>query len=192
MNNWSIDFSPMLPQPMFWAAVALAVLLVSLLVFRRSSGALLRALALGLVMLALANPTLKEEERENLGNIAIVVVDESTSQTLAGRPEQTAAIRADLEAKLAKIHGLEVKWVIGGRPDDTSGGTNLFSDLNKALASTPPDRLAGVIMITDGQVHDVPTSAAALGFDAPVHALLTGNYKADQVHVPALLERLGQ
>ena len=29
-------------------------------------------------------------------------------------------------------------------------------------------------MITDGEVHDVPASAAALGFDAPVHALLTG------------------
>jgi len=29
-------------------------------------------------------------------------------------------------------------------------------------------------MITDGQVHDVPKSAQTLGFDAPVHALLTG------------------
>src|SRR5690606_29969930 len=33
---------------------------------------------------------------------------------------------------------------------------------------------AGVILITDGQVHDIPKSAAALGFEAPVHALLTG------------------
>jgi hypothetical protein len=31
-----------------------------------------------------------------------------------------------------------------------------------------------VIMLTDGNVHDVPGNAAALGFDAPVHALLTG------------------
>jgi hypothetical protein len=30
-------------------------------------------------------------------------------------------------------------------------------------------------MITDGQVHDVPKSAQVLGFDAPVHALLTGS-----------------
>jgi hypothetical protein len=29
-------------------------------------------------------------------------------------------------------------------------------------------------MLTDGEVHDVPKSATALGFDAPVHALLTG------------------
>ena len=57
---------------------------------------------------------------------------------------------------------------------EAASGTNLFADLNSALANTPPDRLAGVIMVTDGQVHDVPKSAQALGFDAPVHALLTG------------------
>ncbi len=174
MSNWTIDFSPMVHPTLFWVGVALAVLLVAVLMFRRSPGAPLRALALGLVVLALANPTLKEEERENLGNIAIVVMDESTSQTLADRPQQAAAIRADVEAKLDKIKGLQVKWVAAGRPDGSRGGTNLFSDLNQALATTPPDRLAGVIMVTDGQVHDVPKSAAALGFDAPVHALLTG------------------
>jgi len=50
----------------------------------------------------------------------------------------------------------------------------LFTDLAQALADVPPDRLAGVIMITDGEVHDVPAAATGLGFDAPVHALLTG------------------
>lgn len=175
MTNWSIDFSPMLPGPFFWAAGALALLLVVLLASRRSRGAPLRALALGAMMLALANPTLREEERENLGNIAIVVMDESTSQTLAARPEQARAIRAELETKLGKIPGLQVKWVSSSRSDREGGsGTNLFADLNKALANTPPDRLAGVIMVTDGQVHDVPKAVAALGFDAPVHGLLTG------------------
>ena len=39
----------------------------------------------------------------------------------------------------------------------------------------PPDRVAGAIMITDGRVHDVPADAAALGFAAPLHALITGH-----------------
>src|SRR6202040_2493151 len=39
----------------------------------------------------------------------------------------------------------------------------------------PSDRFAGVIMITDGRVHDVPADAASLGFSAPVHALITGH-----------------
>jgi hypothetical protein len=165
----------MLPGPFFWIAGAVALVLVALLLWRRSRGAMLRAAALLALIAALANPTLKEEQRETLSNVAIVVVDESTSQTLAKRPEQAAAIRADLEAKLAAIPNLTVKWVSAAHPTDGGpSGTNLFTDLNKALADTPPDRLSGVIMITDGQVHDVPKSAAQLGFDAPVHALLTG------------------
>jgi len=165
----------MIPTPLFWAAVVAAVLLVTALLFRRTRGAVLRAVALAALIGALANPTLRQEERESLSNIAIVVTDESTSQTIGGRPEQTATIRADLEAKLARIPGLEVKWISSSKPTgEGASGTNLFADLNRALANVAPDRLAGVIMITDGQVHDVPPSAAGLGFDAPVHALLTG------------------
>ncbi len=173
--NWSIDIQPLIPGPLFWAAILAAAVLVGVLLFRRTRGGALRALSLAALIGALANPTLRQEERESLSNIAIVVTDESTSQTIAGRPAQTAAIRADLEAKLAKVPNLEVKWVSSSRPSgEAASGTNLFADLNRALANVPPDRLAGVITITDGQVHDVPQAAGALGFDAPVHALLTG------------------
>ena len=175
MKSWSIEYAPLVSPAVLWAAVGLGCVLIALFFLRRTRGAWPRSAALATFLLALLNPTLKEQERENLGNIAVVIVDESASQLLEKRPEQTAAIRADLEAKLAKIKGLEVKWVSAGKPgEDGTSGTNLFAALNKALANTPPDRLAGVIMITDGQVHDVPKSAAALGFDAPVHALLTG------------------
>jgi hypothetical protein len=174
-SNWSLDFAPMLPLPIYWAAVAVAAILITLLLVRRSRGVLLRALALAAVIFALANPTLRQEERENLGNIAIVIVDESTSQTLSTRPAQAAAIRKNLEAKLGRIENLEVKWITSSRPSDTArAGTNVFADLNRALADTPPDRLAGVIVITDGQIHDIPKQAKDLGFTAPVHALLTG------------------
>jgi hypothetical protein len=175
MSSWTIDFSPMVPGPVFWAGGALAAVLVALLLFRRSRGAVLRALSLAALLLALSNPTLRQEERESLANIAIVVMDESTSQTIAGRPEQAAAIRRELETRLAALGNLQVRWVSSSKPTgDSPSGTNLFTDLNSALANTPPDRLAGVILVTDGQVHDVPKSAQTLGFDAPVHALLTG------------------
>jgi hypothetical protein len=176
MTSWSVDFAPMVPDLLLWAGVALALFLVGLLVLRRSRGALFRALSLAALLIALANPTLRQEERESLANIAIVVVDESLSQSIAGRPEQTAAIRRELEARLGGIPNLQVRWVNSSRPTgETAAGTNLFADLNSALANIPPDRLAGVIMITDGEVHDVPKTAQSLGFDAPVHALLTGS-----------------
>lgn len=173
--SWSIEFAPLVPPALLWAAGVAALLLVAILVLRRSRGVLWRALALAALVAALLNPTLREEERETLANIALVVMDESTSQALDKRPEQRAAIRADLESRLGKIKNLEVKWVTASKQEAaTTQGTQLFAALNETLTSTPPDRIAGVILITDGQVHDVPKQAAALGFEAPVHALLTG------------------
>ncbi len=173
--SWSIEFAPLVPVPLLWAAGIVAAVLVAVLLFRKSRGAIWRGLALAALIAALTNPTLREEERESLANIALVIVDESTSQALDKRPEQKAAIRADLEKRLGSIKNLEVKWVSAAKDEASTGqGTQLFAALNQALTSTPPDRLAGVILITDGQVHDVPKQASALGFDAPVHALLTG------------------
>jgi hypothetical protein len=173
--NWSITFAPLIPLPVLIGLAALALALVILMIFRRSRGALLRGAALAALIAALFNPILKEEQRESLANVAIVVLDESPSQKLADRTKQMDAIRSDLETKFAKIPNLNIKWVTGGVPSETAAaGTNLFTDLNAALNDTAPDRIAGVLFVTDGQVHDVPKSAATLGFDAPVHTLLTG------------------
>ncbi len=175
MSNWTIDTAPLLPTVAYWLAVIIAAGLAAFLLYQRTRGATLRTLALGALLLALANPTLREEERQSLANIAVVVMDESTSQTLADRPEQTSAIRRDLEQKLAAIPNLDVRFVAAGKSTDGGpAGTNLFAGLNRALANVQTDRLAGVIMVTDGQVHDAPQAAAGLGFDAPVHTLLTG------------------
>ena len=173
--SWSIDFSPLVPWPLLVVAAIIGALLLSMLFLRRSRGAFLRLAALAALLLALMNPTLRQEERESLANIAIVIVDESTSQALEKRPEQALAIRENLEGRLRDIKNLEIKWVTAAKPQDgASQGTHLFEALNGALTNTPTDRIAGVIMITDGEVHDVPKQASQLGIDAPVHALLTG------------------
>src|SRR6185312_8982438 len=59
--------------------------------------------------------------------------------------------------------------------DGETDGTRLFTALGAALTDVPPDRVAGAIMITDGRVHDTPADAGALGFAAPLHALITGH-----------------
>jgi hypothetical protein len=76
--------------------------------------------------------------------------------------------------RLARIPGVEMRVVEAGQADGETDGTRLFSALNATLADVPPDRVAGAIFITDGRVHDVPADAGALGFAAPVHALISG------------------
>ena len=68
---------------------------------------------------------------------------------------------------------VEPRFVDAGDAENDDG-TRLFSALSNALADVPPDRLAGVVMVTDGVVHDIPASTALLGFRAPLHALVTG------------------
>jgi hypothetical protein len=174
--RWSIEFLPFVSWPVIWALAAFGLVLFALLLWRARRGALLRALAYAMLLLAIANPHLKQEDREPLNVVLAVVVDDTQSQTIAGRDPRTDAIRKDLEDRLKVFPNLDVRWIHSASTagDGDRDGTMLFTDLAKGLADVPPDRLAGVIMLTDGNVHDVPGNAAALGFDAPVHALITG------------------
>src|SRR6202030_33499 len=172
--NLGIAFAPLVAEPVLWAAVAAAVVLVLLLFVSRSRGATIRALALALVVLPLANPSLTREDRDPLSSVAVVVVDKSPSQSFGDRTQQTEAARAAVVERLGHIPGLDVRVVEAGQADGETDGTRLFTALGTTLADVPTDRVAGVIMITDGRVHDVPQNAGALGFAAPIHALITG------------------
>ncbi|HZH11583.1 MAG TPA: hypothetical protein VEZ24_14575 [Microvirga sp.] len=169
----SISFSPLISVYALWAVGALAGLLAVLAIVSRGPIAILRALALALVLLALANPALVQEEREKVKDIVAVVIDRSTSQTLGDRAAMTDQVRAELERRFGSLTDVEPRTI---EADDGNGddGTRLFAALSNGLADVPPDRLAGVIFITDGVVHDIPPSVEALGFRAPLHALITG------------------
>ena len=175
MMNFGVSFSPLVPAYMVWTAAAVAFAIALLLVLGRSRGALARAVALALFVLALANPSVTREDREPLTSVAAVVVDKSPSQEFGDRTRQTEQVRATLAERLAHLPGVEVRFVEAGQADGETDGTRLFSAMSAALSDVPQDRVAGVIFITDGRVHDVPADAAALGFAAPVHALITGH-----------------
>src|SRR5581483_3793195 len=173
--NLGISFAPLLPSYAVWAAFAAAALTSVLLLLARSRGAPLRALALALMVLALANPSFTREDREPIPSVAAVIVDKSPSQEFGDRSQQTEAARNAVVERLHRIRGLEVRVAEAGQADGETDGTRLFSALSSTLSDVSPDRVAGAIMITDGRVHDVPANAAALGLSAPLHALITGH-----------------
>jgi hypothetical protein len=174
--HWSLSFSPLVPLPLLagFAVIAVALVLPGLL--RRMRGGWLRAIALVALLLALANPVLLNEDREPLPTVVALVVDKSASQSLDGRDKTTAAAEAEMKTELSAFHAIEVRTVeaggsTGGAPVD---GTKLFGPLSTALADVPPEQVGGVIMLTDGQVHDIPANRSALP-GAPLHVLLSGH-----------------
>ncbi len=172
--NYGIAFTPLIPSPVLWAALAAIAVIAVLLLVGRPRGAWLRLAALGLLLLALANPSFTREQREPLSSVAVVVVDKSPSQSFGDRTNETARTQQALVDRLKKIPGLEVRVVEAGQADGETDGTKLFGAVSSALSDVPVDRVAGAFLITDGRVHDIPANAAALGFQAPVHALITG------------------
>ena len=172
--GFGIAFNPLVPAYLLWAACGVALLLAVMLFVVKSRGASVRSLALALMVLALANPSFTREDREPLSSVAVVVVDKSPSQNFGDRLKQTEQARAALAERLGRIPNLDVRFVEAGEADGETDGTRLFAALGAALADVPPDRVAGAIFLTDGRVHDVPEDAAALGFAAPVHGLITG------------------
>jgi hypothetical protein len=157
-----------------WLGAA-ALLMVLLGVVTRARGTPLRALALAALVLALLNPAVREEDREPLSDVAVLVVDRSQSQELANRMDLVDAAEAQITEALDRLPHTEFR-IASVTSGITSGedGTHLVAALKRALADVPPERYAGAVMITDGQVHDVPDSMAEIGYSGPLHALITG------------------
>src|SRR5258706_11828971 len=173
--QYGIAFTPLVPSLVLWIALAAIAVIGVLLLLGRSRGAAVRVAALGRVLLAAAKPSFPAEDGEPLSSVAAVVIDKSPSQGFGERARETEQAREALVNSLKQIKGLEVRVVDAGQADGETDGTKLFGALSSALSDVPTDRVAGAFMITDGRVHDIPANAAALGFTAPLHALITGH-----------------
>ncbi|MCH8858181.1 MAG: hypothetical protein IID54_01225 [Proteobacteria bacterium] len=149
-------------------AAALLILIYSL--WRGASGAFARLFALAIILGALANPMIVNEMREGLDDVVALVIDRSLSQDLGTRSadaERTlSAMRNALSEMNIEIREAQVRT-------DAETGTALFGALDAALSQIPADRLAGAIVITDGEAHD-PPELETFRPGAPLHVLLTG------------------
>jgi hypothetical protein len=171
----SLAFDPFLPLPAILAIGVIALLLIGWAIAKRMRGAALRALALAALVLALANPVANFEDREPVTSVVAIVVDRSPSQMSGDRTARTDAALKALTERIARYPAFESRVIEAVTdPDAQSPSTRLFEALASGIRDVPSSRLAGAVMITDGQVHDVPGSLSALGLDAPLHGLIVG------------------
>ncbi|MCX8256087.1 hypothetical protein RHCH11_RHCH11_01166 [Beijerinckiaceae bacterium RH CH11] len=175
MTSYSLALSPLLPLPLLIALAIAGAAIVAIGVALRQRAVWLRALGLALVLLALFDPSLVRENRTPLKQVVAIVVDRSGSQTIGERMKQTDAAVAELTKRLKALGNVDIRTIEAGQDAGANDGTQLFSALNTGLADVPAEQVAGVFMITDGVVHDIPASPAGLGFKAPLHALITGH-----------------
>ncbi len=191
LSGFAIAFDPLLPLWLLAGLAVIAAVTVLLGFVARAPGSWLRSAVAALILLALANPAAVQEEREPLKDVAVIVIDESPSQRFGERAAATQAAAAEIEAALAAFGDTletRVLRVAHDSVDDAADGTRLLAPLREVLADTPARRIAGAILLTDGQLHDLPARAEGTPegeetdplmanggpIQAPIHTIVTG------------------
>jgi hypothetical protein len=177
LGSYSLAAAPLLPWWAIFGFIALAGLALIFGAFRRARGTLWRLAAAAMLVLILLDPSLVQEQRQPQKDVAVVVVDDSPSMRIGQRRQYADEALQAVTQRLAALKDLDVRVVHAGAPDANAPmadtGTQLYTALSRAIADVPRQRVAGAIMITDGEIHDMPPPAQ-LGLDAPLHVLLAG------------------
>jgi len=167
-----LAFDPHIPLPLLAALIVAAAAITIFGLWRGARGALMRGLAFAILLFALAGPILVKETHAPLPDVVAVVVDRSQSMGVGHRQAQADAALAKLRQDLRREPNLTVRETsVTTTTTGENNGTQAFAALNNALADVPPSRIAGAVMITDGEVHDAPER---LSMRAPLQVLIAG------------------
>ena len=170
-----IVFAPVVPLPLLTALIVVAVLITAYAFYMRARGAWARGLAFAVLLFALAGPLLVKEKHAPLSDVAVILTGRSQSMSLGQRAKQAEAARAAIKRMMEAQPGLIVRETsVTTTATGENNGTQAFAALNAALADVPQSRVAGAVLITDGQVHDAPPPAN-MSLKAPLQVLVAGN-----------------
>ena len=150
----AVRFDPLLPVWLIAAIAAAAACVCLFALWRRARGAVLRVLGFALLILWLAGPRAVRETRETQPDIGIVVIDQTASMREGDRAAIAEAAQTVLRDQARQFPDLELRVV--NVPEKGDSGTQLFAEIERAAGEIPRARLAGIIAITDGQIHDIP------------------------------------
>jgi len=166
----TLVFDPLIPLPLLLVVVIVALIGIILAILRGLNGWPLRALAALVVLGALAGPSYQQEDRAPLNDIVLLISDESASQKLGTRGAQTQTATDALATAVAARPNTELRRITVG-DGDGDAGTELMTALSDALAEEPSARVAGILALSDGRIHDADLP---VDLPAPMHLILSG------------------
>ncbi len=170
----SLHFSPILSATWIWGICLLGAILLILALYKHRNGLILRALVFTAFILALLNPSVLQEERSYTKDVAVIIVDQSHSQSFEKRTNRTENALEHLKNEIQESKKFDLR-IIKAPKNGFSTRTDLFEALDQTLADVPVQKRAGVIFLTDGQIHDIPKDDKIFTSYGPVHVLLSGH-----------------
>jgi len=180
----NIGFDPFLPFGVIIGFALFVIVMAAYGGYQKLGSFILRLIGVAALCAALLNPQTIIEEREPLSDIVLILIDESQSMGVGARPDHLKAAQTKLLDRLGALENIETVTA-AVKPD--VNGTQLISTMIDELTDLPRSRLAGIIALTDGQVHDLPNDVSGLVPDGvPFHALIIGDSQARDRRIRAI------
>ncbi|MBI3440795.1 MAG: hypothetical protein HY052_03160 [Proteobacteria bacterium] len=168
-----LEWSPLLPPAIIVLMASLAIIILIIARRKKIPDLYVRGLSFFLFCLIFSNPIMLHEVRQRLPNKMVVVVDESPSESIAKRDETADKILTYIKSLRLQAEPIIIR--AGRDPaSQKNQNTSLFTELRNNLMNIPVEQVSGTVLITDGQVHDVPDNLGALEKLGPFNVILTG------------------
>ena len=116
-----IAFAPLAPMLALLVAGAAVALFAAMALYWRAWETFWRVIPLGILLLALAAPYLKEERRTPLEDIVVLISDHTPSQKLSERELQREQAMNHLREQIERLDNIETRILTV--EEDSRGGT---------------------------------------------------------------------
>lgn len=175
-SSVALHFTPLLDSSYLAALFCLGLILLGISAFALRKSLAVRVIAFAALFLILLNPSVLKEERDYVRDTAVLILDQSLSQNFGDRKTKSQKAFDDLHAQIKEQNNLDLITITAPENGKLSRDTRLFHNVDAALSSVPKSRRAGVIFITDGNIHDILQQIDKSISDTygPVHTLLSG------------------
>ncbi len=140
----------------------------------------LRVLTFLVFLIFILNPQIDKKNAQHHKDIVIVVSDMTQSIIETRKAKEVETIRKDLSSQLKEIGNIEqinIKLKNNRKIEQYKVKeieTSLFKEVNNVINGLNIERLSGIIIITDGQIHDLHNYNKLLS-KTPIHYILVGN-----------------
>ncbi len=183
--SMNLHFAPSIEDQWIWGFAICGIILVALSAASYRRALTIRSIAFCAFMLALLNPSILKEHRNYVKDTAIIVVDQSASQEFGKRTDRTNTALLNITKQIENLDALNLRIINAPEETTLANKTALFTNLDQVISNIPKEQRAGVIFITDGQVHDIPQAKERYNDYGPVHILLSGkqNEKDRQITI---------
>lgn len=177
-STLQLELSPLLDNAHLMLALMLTALGLALLGTLTRKAFVFRLGALAALILTILNiSTLSTTERKT-ESIALVVLDQSYSNTINDRSTQSDAALELIGKNLTDLPDVKYRVITAPESNEKFQETNLFAAIDKEITEIPPKQRAGVIIISDGNIHDIPEDLNASEISekyGPIHHIITGH-----------------